>query len=336
MNKYIIIIIVLVIIVIAYNFDKSKKNCKDCKDCNNCVTDEKINLIKQSMRIIQHDDICECSKCSNLKQPIKNKEAINNLNSIINNNKKIDIPKKIFLCYKNKKIPPEIKKRWLDLNPDYEVFIYDNNDCIDFLRKYFNEEYVDIFNFLKDGPIKADFWRVCILYIFGGVYCDIDVKPLVPIKDFLEDGVDFLTCSSIAFDDLNPHIIICPPKHKILKDCINIYLEKHRNHDAYGYWQWSIVHIMVKVMKSNIDKKNLIFGFPEGIIFDKYNNKIQLLKEESDSKYLYTNSEIYDTTNTYSKEEKIYLKNIYCKYGNKKILYNRSEVYDPREHKFIE
>ena len=152
----------------------------------------------------------------------------------------------------------------------------------------------------------------------------------------MEEDVNFLTCSSITFDDLNPHIIICPPKHKILDDCIKIYLEKYRNRDEYGYWDWSIVNIMVKVMKTHIDKKNLISGFPEGIIFDKYNNKIQFLKEVSDKNYLYVNSEIYDTDNTQTKEGKIYLKNIYCKYGNKKVLYNRSEMYDPHEHQFVE
>ena len=329
MNKIIIIIIFLVILVVAYNFDKNKNICK------NCISEDKIDLIKHSMKIIEHEKSCDCTKCIN--KNIKNTEANNNLNSIINNkNININIPKKIFLCYKTKNVPPEIIKQWEILNPDYEVLVYDNKDFIYFLRKYFTEEYVDIFNFIKDGPIKADFWRVCILYIFGGVYCDIDVKPLVPIKDFMEDGVNFLTCSSITYDDLNPHIIICPPKHKILEDCINIYLEKHRNHDIYGYWKWSIVQIMVRAMKLNIDKKNLMFGFPEGIVFDKYNNKIQFLKEASDTNYLYVNSEIFNTDNTFSKEGKIHLKNIYCKYGNKKILYNRNESYDPYEHKFIE
>ena len=328
MNKIIIIIIIVLVLVIVYNFDKSKKSCK------NCISEDKIALIKNSMIILEHDKTCDCSKCVN--KIGKNTEAINNLSSIMNINKNIDIPKKIFLCYKTKNVPQEIKKRWMDLNPDYEVILYDNNDCINFLRTYFNQEYVDIFNFLKDGPIKADFWRVCILYIFGGVYCDIDVKPLLPIKDFMEDGVNFLTCSSIAFDDLNPHIIICPPKHKILEDCIKIYLEKHRNGDEYGYWEWSIVKIMVKVMKMHVDKKNLMFGFPEGIVFDKNNNKIQFLKEVSDKNYLYVNSEIYDTDNTQTKEGKMYLSNIYCKYGDKKVLYNRSEVYDPHKHKFVE
>ena len=68
------------------------------------------------------------------------------------------------MCYKTKKIPsyliPNIKK----IYPDYDVKLYDDNDCIDFFKKEYSDEYVDLFNSLKDGPIKADFWRVCILW----------------------------------------------------------------------------------------------------------------------------------------------------------------------------
>ena len=49
---------------------------------------------------------------------------------------------------------------------------------------------------------------LCILYIYGGVYSDIDIEPLVPIKDFLEKDVDFLTCDSVQYNYLNPHFII--------------------------------------------------------------------------------------------------------------------------------
>ena len=75
-----------------------------------------------------------------------------------------NIPKKIYLSYKTKDIPkyiiPNIKK----IYPDYEIELYDDKDCIKFLKKNYGQLYVDIFNFLKDGPIKADFWRLCILY----------------------------------------------------------------------------------------------------------------------------------------------------------------------------
>ena len=32
--------------------------------------------------------------------------------------------------------------------------------------------------------MKADFWRYCVLYINGGIYADLDAKPLIPINEW--------------------------------------------------------------------------------------------------------------------------------------------------------
>ena len=104
------------------------------------------------------------------------------------------------------------------------VKLYDNQDCIIFLRDHYGEEYVNIFNYIKDGPIKADFWRACILYQFGGVYADVDVEPLVSINNFLEKNVTFMSCAShYSVNSVNPHFIISTPKNEVLKECIDIY-----------------------------------------------------------------------------------------------------------------
>jgi hypothetical protein len=49
----IMIIIVLVILFFAYNFDKKNTICKKC------ITSDKIDLIKRSMRVIEHDESCK-------------------------------------------------------------------------------------------------------------------------------------------------------------------------------------------------------------------------------------------------------------------------------------
>jgi mannosyltransferase OCH1-like enzyme len=32
------------------------------------------------------------------------------------------------------------------------------------------------------GVMRADFWRYAILYIYGGIYLDIDTQPLLSIE----------------------------------------------------------------------------------------------------------------------------------------------------------
>ena len=86
---------------------------------------------------------------------INNKERFNLYKNII--------PKKIFLSYKTKNIPDNVIKHLQKLNEDYEIHLYDNDDCRQFIKDNYTQLHVDIFNFLEDGPIKADFWRLYIL-----------------------------------------------------------------------------------------------------------------------------------------------------------------------------
>ena len=218
------------------------------------------------------------------------------------------IPKKIYMTYKTKNIPEYVIPNWKKLYPDYEIILYDNNDCLEFLKKEYGQDYVDIFNYIKDGPIKADFWRACILYKYGGIYTDIDINPYVSIHDILEKDVIFLTCISMVQNQINPHFIYSVPGHIILEKTVNKYVTMYMNKVDYEYWSWSIVFVMNNVFL-DVFKKYLN---EDGIYYDDDNNKYQMLKEIFPSK---------------SDREH------YCKYKDKKILNNRYEEYN--NHEFI-
>jgi len=221
-----------------------------------------------------------------------------------------NIPKVIYLSYKTKDIPSYIIPNWKKLYPDYEIKLYDNQDCIDFLSKEYGQEFVDLFNYIQDGPIKADFWRLCMLYKYGGIYSDIDVEPLVNIETILEKDVSFLTCVSAIKNQLNPHFIISKPNHDILKQCIDKYIEMYRNKISYSYWTYSIVTIFEKIIKNLFNE--IIDN--DGIYFDNKNQKYQMLKE------------VYPEESS-NKEH-------YCKYKNIKVLNNRYKTYDSEKHTF--
>ena len=217
------------------------------------------------------------------------------------------IPKLIYLSYKTKKIPDYVIKNWKMLNPEYEVKLYDNDDCIKFLMENYTQKHVDIFKFLKDGPIKADFWRVCILNTYGGVYSDIDVELLVPIDEIMEKGVTFLSCGSFM-NTMNPHFIISVENHPILIDSINTYLEMYDNKIPYGYWKYSITSIMQNSINKYVD----FDPKTEGILFDNFGNKYQILSEIDPGDY----------------------KKIYCSYKSVKVLNNRYNKYNHDLHSF--
>ncbi len=234
------------------------------------------------------------------------KELFENHNSVNDNT----IPKIIYLCYKNKQIPDYIIPNWQKLNPDYKIILYDNQDCINFLNEQYGEEYVTIFNFIKDGPIKADFWRCCILYKYGGVYADIDTEPIMSLDILIVSDLELLTVRSGQKEDgITPELIICKKNNKLLDLCIKTYVKYMNENIQYTYWGWSITAIMPDNMKKLLNKdikKN------QSIYLDNDNKKYILIDEILD-------------TNSYN--DKVI-------YNNEIVLYNRYEVYNKDTHEF--
>ena len=142
-----------------------------------------------------------------------------------------NFPKIIHISHKTLNKLETSYKYWKELNPEYDIRLYDDEMCKQFLLDYFSKLHCDIFNFIKDGPIKCDFWRLCILYVYGGIYVDADIKPLVPLKEYIQDDIDFCTCHSYNYINnkqiigiYNPHFIICKKNDDYIYNCISKYI----------------------------------------------------------------------------------------------------------------
>jgi len=217
--------------------------------------------------------------------------------------------KTIYMCYKTL---PEIQhhsKNWKRLNPDWNIELYDNNLCEKFLLKEYGKLHADIFNFIQDGPIKSDFWRVCVIYKYGGLYVDADIEPIAPLSEYIEPNDYFVTCLSAGHGDrCNPHIIFAYKNNEILKACIDKYIYFFLSRKKYSYWGWSIVKIFesLPTLKKFIRKKNLQ-------TIEIYNRKYKFLQEETEG-------------GNYGPNDK-------CTYNGKTVLKNRYKNYN--NHKFI-
>lgn len=226
------------------------------------------------------------------------------------------IPKKIYFCYKSKNGIEKYTNNWKKLNPEYSISLSDNQDCERFLLEEFGNLHLKIFKFFPDGPIKADFWRVCILFKYGGTYSDVDNEPFVPINDFIEDNIQLCTCSSFWKEKdrytgqvslYNPNFIITTKNNPILKACINWYLKSYIENKPYSYWGWSIMNVMSEVLElKNYDRSC-------GIYYEKNQNlKVQILEEVKGKKR-------HDDHNVYN---------------GKRIFNNRYKSWDRKTHTF--
>jgi len=125
---------------------------------------------------------CESNRIKNISNIVtcyKQKINIKNQNFIPKPNYVKIIPRKIFVCWKTKILPEKMAQNVSQLktdHPNFEIHVFDDENSVYFLRNYFDEDIVNAFLYLKPGAYKADLFRLCVLYIHGGIYIDIKYR----------------------------------------------------------------------------------------------------------------------------------------------------------------
>ena len=138
------------------------------------------------------------------------------------------IPQRIFQTFETKEFAPrfqEIIDSWKRHNPTYIYDIYDANQRLTFLRAYFDERVNNAYLRIIPGAYKADLWRYCVLYHYGGIYADIDTLCLGSIDDFLKPETEYMMPIDLnpgheGYHNLANGFIACVPRSPIILDCI--------------------------------------------------------------------------------------------------------------------
>ena len=141
---------------------------------------------------------------------ILNYEKFENINGT-------EIPKVIISTYHDKsKIPRKVYDNIKKFASSYKHIVYDDEQIVIFLKKYFGNDVLNTFLTLHRGAHKADLFRYCYLYIYGGVYLDIKT---VLIKDldlvFNKPNVNFYTVLSMHKPTIYQGIIATKPRNPI-------------------------------------------------------------------------------------------------------------------------
>jgi hypothetical protein len=102
-----------------------------------------------------------------------------------------EVPLVIYQTWYTKQLPPKMKQYIEYLkhkNPEFDHYLYDDNDCRNFIKDNFDNYVLDAYDRLIPGAYKADLWRYCILYKQGGIYLDV--------KFYCEDGFKLIDMAS--------------------------------------------------------------------------------------------------------------------------------------------
>ena len=141
------------------------------------------------------------------------------------------IPLHVYITWKTLDLPPRMKQNYINLrkkNPEFNFHLFDDRQCRDFIQVYFPSA-LDVFDSLIPGAYKADLWRLCVLYQFGGIYMDSTLECIGNFKLYsLIDKEHF-----VLDRQHSPHIynafMVCKPNNQFLLESIEQIIKNVTN-----------------------------------------------------------------------------------------------------------
>ncbi|EED86850.1 predicted protein [Thalassiosira pseudonana CCMP1335] len=73
---------------------------------------------------------------------------------------------------------------WSRLNPEYDYFLFDDNAVESFILTEYGQEIYSAYSCVNVGAAKCDVWRLLVIYLFGGIYFDLDTTPKSPFSQW--------------------------------------------------------------------------------------------------------------------------------------------------------
>jgi hypothetical protein len=145
------------------------------------------------------------------------------------------IPKFLWQTYKTK-LPANQSARsiksWFDVNPGIEWFYMDDDKCDRFIKENFSQEFYDMYVSLPIGVMKADVWRIAIIYVYGGIYADLDTICLRPIEDWIKDEYELVVGVETHCGRIANFLFAAAPKHPAIYTALETVM-KNYNDDNY-------------------------------------------------------------------------------------------------------
>jgi len=109
------------------------------------------------------------------------------------------------------------------LNLEYEYRFYDDMDCREMIGNHFELDVQQAYDSLIPGAFRADLWRYCALYLYGGIYIDHKIVSLTPLRDIIRGDDTLVVCMDpIGTVGLYNAILACTPGHPLMKKAIDM------------------------------------------------------------------------------------------------------------------
>jgi len=141
------------------------------------------------------------------------------------------IPRYIFQTWKSSDLSAGMcstATSWSEVNSEYDYFLFDDNAADEMIRSELGDRIFDSYKCLSVGAAIADFWRLVVLYLYGGIYMDADLAPLhdQPFRSWNFGNRSVITgraCGEVWWLSggcSNQMAMIYAPRHPVIRDAI--------------------------------------------------------------------------------------------------------------------
>lgn len=117
------------------------------------------------------------------------------------------------------------------MNPDYDYGFYDDEQAFELISKNYGPEYLRCYEALPPGAFRADLWRYCALYLYGGVYADVDTLCCCPLSNLIREEDEFIVSRGDHPAFLFNAFICAIPKSVILEKLLNQIIGRFRSNE---------------------------------------------------------------------------------------------------------
>lgn len=132
------------------------------------------------------------------------------------------IPKLIMQTWTDDYITVNMKKAlssWINKNHKYGYKYFTDDRCRKDAARI-SDDTLKAYDSLHPGALKADLWKICALYLRGGIYADADMTCLTDMNAVIKDN-DFVLCIDTNNNTFCNSFIACNPKLKVMREVID-------------------------------------------------------------------------------------------------------------------
>jgi mannosyltransferase OCH1-like enzyme len=159
-------------------------------------------------------------------------------------------------------------KNLIDMNPHWDIHIYNNDEIEEYLKGVLGIDY-QLIKHLHIVP-KSDLWRLFKMYYEGGLYMDIDRFYNIPMDEVIPQDIDWVLPINADFD-FSHDLMLSAEGNPVFAECINLYLSRRKEgiDNVYYLGPQTWMHSITKTLCGEI-----IDVHPSKEVFDKIKNEI--------------------------------------------------------------